>query len=117
MMLEFKYIKDKGDLDSERSVFKVISDCNLGDFIAFRTKETSEDGISSKIELPFWFPDKRIKKGDTVVLYSKKRRVNEKTNKDGSISHFFYWGNDTPLFLEDDDSVLLVEIRRLLAGN
>lgn len=53
MMLEFKYIKDKGDLDSERSVFKVISDCNLGDFIAFRTKETSEDGISSKIELPF----------------------------------------------------------------
>jgi len=40
-----------------------------------------------------------------------------KTNKDGSISHFFYWGNDTPLFLEDDDSVLLVEIRRWLAGN
>ena len=117
MMLEFKYIKDKGDLDSERSVFKVISDCNLGDFIAFRTKEISEDGISSKIELPFWFPDKRIKKGDTVVLYSKKRKINEKTNKDGSISHFFYWGNDTPLFLEDDDSVLLVEIRRWLAGN
>ena len=24
---------------------------------------------------------------------------------------------DTPLFLEDDDSVLLVEIRRWLAGN
>lgn len=114
-MLEFKYIKDRGDLNLERVVFKASLDCDLGRFMAFKAKK-AEEGISNKIEFPFWFPDKKVKQGDTVVLYSKKKRSNEKSNQDGSTSFFYYWGQETPMFTENDDCVLLIETKRWITG-
>jgi hypothetical protein len=64
--------------------------------------------VSTAIKRLYWFPDKPVKKGDVVVLYSKKGAQSEKLNDDKSTSHFFYWGLSEPSWLEENKAAAVV---------
>lgn len=109
MSIEIKYIKDKNS-NSERVVFSVNKDCNIGSYLVFLTKRTGSDSFSlNTLKHPFWFPDKEVKEKDLIILYTKPGKTSQKTNKDETISYFFYRKINEPIFKEDNDIVLLVE--------
>jgi len=111
MNLKIRDILDAGALDNERLVINVLQDDDVGYFLVLDTTSVSEGTVSAKPKHTYWFPDKQVKIGDLVVLYTKKGTQSATQNKDGSTSHFFYWGFDNALWTKPDDAVLLLESR------
>jgi hypothetical protein len=91
MDLVIDYIRDAGNLDKERIVFKTECNTQLGQYLIAETYETDDAKFSSKIENIFWFPDLELKVGDRVVLYTKSGERNISSNEDGTKIYFFYW--------------------------
>lgn len=102
-------IRDKADLTNERVVLSVLKDCNIGDYIIFDTIY-SENEISNKLRHTYWFPDKKVHKGDKVILYTKNGIEKEKHNESGNNSHFFYWNLDKTVWNETEDCAVLIKI-------
>ena len=101
MTLRITKIEDAGDLDRERLVLRASDDVDIGDFIVLIARATGEEKVrSGDIARAYWFEDKRIKKGDLVVLYSKSGTRREKENASGTTSHFYYWGRETACWNE-----------------
>jgi len=99
---------DRGDLEKERIIFTVKEDDFLGAYLVLKSKITGEKMVSSKIEKTYWFPDKDVKKGDIVVLYSKMGINTEKKNADGTTTYFFYWRSSNVLWNESENTVILM---------
>lgn len=97
MKLSLGQIRDIGTHD-ERVVFRVLEDCDVGEYFTFISHYTNvnEKRVSTNVVAPYWFPDKRVKKDDYVVVYSKKGNNANKQNNDGSTSYFFYRGLEGP---------------------
>lgn len=100
MKLKIRNIIDRGATD-ERLVLLVKEDCDIGKFFAFITTKSDEKIIYTNIKHPFWFPDKLVKKGDLVVLYTKVGSSSFKVNEDGSSSHFYYRNLKSPILVEN----------------
>jgi hypothetical protein len=98
MKLDIKEIKDNGAHD-ERVVLIATEDCDIGRYFAFITKLSEGKIVYNNIKYPFWFPDKLVKKGDLIVLYSGKGTDNFKINTDGTTSYFYYRGLDTSILI------------------
>ncbi len=104
------YIKDSGDKNHERIILKAINDCNIGKYILFDTTY-KEDQISNKLRHCYWFPDKEIKSGDKIILYTKKGHESSKQNKSGIESHFFYWDLDnTTIWNKKEDCAVVIKV-------
>lgn len=106
MKLEIKNIKDRGTAD-ERLVLVAIEDCDIGRYFAFVTKKNVDKVIYTHLKHPYWFPDKVVKKGDLVILYTKSGSSSFKENKDGSSSHFYYRGISSPILTENQFALLV----------
>lgn len=109
MDMSIKYIRDAGNEKLERIVLKVCEDCNVGDFLIMDTTYAG-DHISNKLRHTYWFPDKEVKEGDLVVLYSKEGTISEKKNPSGHTSHFFYWNLKETVWNKDEDCAVLFSI-------
>jgi hypothetical protein len=90
MILRITAIADRGDQVKERVVLKASSDTDIGRFAIFRSRVENKQ-VTVAISDVFWFPDKTVKSGDLVVLYTKDGTSGERVLKSGSTAHFFYW--------------------------
>ena len=108
MMLKVRSIANRGEYPKERIVMRAIVDVDVGDFAVFRAVHLGEGRVSSQVVDIFWFPDKRIKKNDLVVLYTKKGIASDRVMKSGRMSHFYYWGSDAVLWAKSDHAPVLV---------
>ena len=100
--MEIIDIKDSGNLDKERTVFKVTQPVNLCIYMVAESVEIAENTFSSSVEHLFWLPDQDLKFGDLVVLYTKKGEKGSVINKDGSTTYFYYWGLNETLSSKDN---------------
>lgn len=107
MKLEFVEVKDRGTPE-ERIVLNVVEDCNLMNYMVFSTKRIV-DKIDRNVQNTYWLPTQIVKKGDLVVLYSKKGVNSLKENADKTTSYFYYRGFISPILL-DLNLVLVVEL-------
>jgi hypothetical protein len=100
MKLNFRGLRDSGNLENERLVFEVAETCDVGSYVVFAARTDASTGKlqASTVPFCFWFPDKEVKTGDLVVVYSKNGELSVKTNKSGATSHFFYWRLETALW-------------------
>lgn len=113
MNLAIQKIVTPGKLDTERVLFKVLAEEAIGFYGVFKTVETGENTVSSNVRKTYWFPDKDVKKGDLIVLYSKSGINTERKESDGSTVHFFYWGNNASQWEKREkasDAVVLFKI-------
>lgn len=110
MKVKVQSIKDRGDLKNERLVLKALGDCDIGMFFVFDTTYSSDGNISNLVRHPYWFPDKEIRAGDLVVLYTKEGRESQKLNKNGTTSHFFYRGIERTVWNKEEDCAVIFEI-------
>lgn len=109
MKAKIRRIIDHGHND-ERVVLDITDDTDIGEFLILDTTYTSQGKVSNKVRHPYWFPDKNVKKGDVVVLYTKKGSSSSQGNSNGSTNHFFYWGLDNNVWNNDGDCALLLHI-------
>ena len=100
MKLKINGVRDIGALEKERVVLSVSEDTQLGTF-AITAIHSEDETDAFNIKFGYWFPNKRIKKNDTVVLYTKLGTMKSRTHDSGSTSHFFYlnrnetaWNNE-----------------------
>ncbi len=109
MKFEISEIKDRGTLD-ERIIFTINEDCDIGKYFVFTTvRDADGKNITSLVRDAYWFPDKQVKKGDLVVLYSNEGKNSFKVNDDKTSSHFYYRNSKSPL-LSNNNLALLVEL-------
>lgn len=107
-------IKIRGVLErktnNERLVLDVINDCRLGRFAVIDTTYDDEGKVSNKNRHVYLFNTQAVKKGDIVVLYSKKGEDDSTKNNNGSISYFYFWGLDSTVWNNEGDVALLLHI-------
>lgn len=116
MKVGIKYIKDFGNPEKERVVFKIDTATNLGFYVVAQSIKVQDNAISSNIKNTYWFPDQELKVGDLVVLYTKKGEKKSVLNKDGSMTYFFYWGLEEPLSSINKSCVVLFETTWMFKG-
>ena len=105
MQVKIGYVADEGDLDRERLVLRAKRNADIGDFLLIRT--SVRDGeVTTDVKDSFWFPDRSVSAGDLVVVYSKAGSDRKKKIEGGRTAHFFYWGQEAPLW--DDESFAAV---------
>jgi len=110
MNITIRGVRDNGTLSDERLVLVVEEDLDIGEYCVADTTYIKEGTVSNKLRHFYWFPDKSIKKGDLVVLYTKSGKYSYRENKDGTKSHFFYWGLDNTVWNADGDCAVVFEI-------
>lgn len=96
MKLAIKSFADPGSIDQERIAISVLGDVDVGSFAIFRAKRNSTGDVSAGYKVAYWFPDKQVKAGDLVILYTKKGKSREKQLDGDRTAHFFYWGLSDP---------------------
>lgn len=111
MKVSLKYVRNPGMLDKERVVFTVNKLTDIGLFGVMTSNISKDGGALSGGRQAFWFPDKEVKPGDIVVLYSKRGTLSTKENSDGTTSHFFYWNLAIPIWKAAQNGVVLFETR------
>lgn len=97
MKVRIRYVVNPGDMDRERLVMQVRRDVDIGNFMLVRTG-FEDDEVTTSVSHAFWFPDKQLRAGDLVVVYSKAGNDNQKLLDDGQEAHFFYWDQKSPLW-------------------
>ena len=105
-----KYALDKGTLPKERIVLKITRDTDIGQYVIFDTTFNEDGDTTNLLRHVFWFPDKAVSKGDTVIVYTKEGNDSEQKTKAGRVSHFFYWGLDHTVWNQEGDGAVLLEI-------
>lgn len=111
MNIEVVDIKNRGERNKERLVLKALSDLDIGYYIVFQTTKTGENTFSGNPERVFWFPDKEVEEGDLIVLYSKKGKNSSRQNKSGNTTHFFYWGQEPPIYKDEKKMAVVIEAK------
>lgn len=109
MELKLISIADKNDIANERIGIKVLKDCDLKNYLLFKTYFT-EKGFFNESDNAYWFTPRKVMAGDKVVIYSKVGNVKTKDNTDGSTTHFIYWGLSSPVFTSEKQGVVLAKI-------
>lgn len=103
-------VRDAGDSGAERLVLKVLQADDIGRYAVFDTEASSDGQPTTRLRGAYWFPDKKVKPGDLVVLYTKPGEPSEKVSASGATSHFFYWGLDRPTWDSGNDCAVLLRI-------
>ena len=107
MKFDIQNVTDPGMMGTERLVLKATVDADIGRFAIFRGRNADEKKVLSGPNAADWFPDKEIKAGDLVVLYSKSGASSEKSIGPGQKSHFFYWNSQSALWVKGFTPVCL----------
>ena len=110
MKVEIIKIIDKGIADKERLWLKVLADTDLSYYIVFDTTYTSENSVSNVQRHAHWFNPRKVKAGDYVVLYTREGKISTSQNKDGSTTHFLFWGINRNIWNKDEDCAVLFEV-------
>ena len=108
MTLKITNIRERGNLEKERVVMRVQSDVDVGSYIMLNCVISGEDSVESgDIPLCYWFDDKKVKKDDLIVLYTKKGVSSQKINDNGQMSYFFYWDRPDSIWSDNRRAVLV----------
>ncbi len=106
MKVKITAIRESGNLDKERVVMLVESACDIGEFVLLQTG--FQDGsANTSVYKTFWFPDKSVRAGDFVVVYTKRGANSERPFKE-AMSHFFYLGQSEAIWNRRESSAVLM---------
>lgn len=103
-------IHGQGDAPKEYVVMHVDVDCDIGDYILADSTFITPDDVSNALRHMFWFPNKQVKAGDTVVLRTGVGTDTEEAMKGGSTKHRFYWGLGSAVWNDTGDAAVLIKV-------
>jgi hypothetical protein len=98
MSLKFYNIQNHGDAEKEFVLLQATADVNIHKYmIADRTFKENGD-LSNVHRHTFRFPSVDVKKGEFVVLFTKKGTPGTGKTTDGEKTYRFFWGSDAPFW-------------------
>jgi hypothetical protein len=103
-------VHNHGDFDKEYVLLRVDEDTDVGRYVVADSTYTSDGKVSNKLRHTYWFPDKVVKKGDYVVLYTRSGTAGTGTTNMGAPLHRFYWDLQTAVWNDTGDSAVLLEL-------
>jgi hypothetical protein len=69
-----------------------------------------DDHITKMFQDNYWFPSRKVKEGDYVLLFSRNGEDTEQKNNLGSTSHILFWGAPDAVWHEKDTEIALFEL-------
>jgi hypothetical protein len=87
MKLEIRSFADAGQQKKERVIIKALSDTDVGEYLLMCSDIAKDGSATAGRKTAYWFPDKEIRAGDLVVLYSKSGTDSEKQLESGGTAH------------------------------
>lgn len=111
MKVRMSKILGYGDPENERILIEVMEDCELGNYILALSNIVDAASISNKIESVYWLENQELKKGDLVVVYTKRQgtAIQKIVNQSGAISYFLFWKLDTTISSKQGKKVVCLE--------
>lgn len=110
MKLSIIRIVDRGVQDKERLYLKALNDVNLSSYLVFSTSYSEPAKISAGGKSAYWFPPKRVKAGDSIILYTGTGKPSETKKTDGTTTYFLYWGWKAPLWVATGKCAVVMEL-------
>lgn len=107
MNLKIHSVENKGDLAGE-AVWLDVTD--VGNYALCDGTYLDEGKVSNRLRHFFWFPDRKVKKGDWIKVYTKAGTLGTGSNKRGTTTHSFYWGLNESVWNKDGDCAILFQI-------
>lgn len=107
MTLSVTSIANAEDLPKERVVMRALADLDLTNYAVFCCHAGVTGIQAGDIPKVYWFYDKKIKRNDLVVLYTKTGSPGEKILESGATSHFFYWDLEEPVWASNMRAVVV----------
>lgn len=92
MHIQIIKVKDAGDLDNERIIFKATKSCNINWYVLFDSTYESDGTPSNLWRHLYIFPDLEVEEGDFIWLYTKKGQNRQRTNNSQTTTHELFWG-------------------------
>lgn len=110
MKVKITTVKSKGDFDKELVIMEVLEDCDIGHYMLLDNSYSGNGNVSNKVRHSYWFPDKKVKKGDRITLWTKSGTNTEVKTDNGTPRHRFYWNLKEAVWNDDGDKAVLLEI-------
>lgn len=107
MKLKIIEVQGNGDFDKEYVLLKALDDCDIGRYLLADTTFTGENKVSNKVRHTFWFPDKLVKQGDYIGVWTKPGKPDESLYNMRTF-HRFYWGLKTAIWNNNGDCAVLM---------
>lgn len=110
MKLKLISISNHGDYNKEFVDLLATSDCQIGEHILADTTYKNENTVSNKLRHTYWFPNKEIKSGEYVRIFTGSGSAGTVISPNGSTIHKLYWGLKTAVWNDEGDSAVLMQI-------
>lgn len=110
MKLRIDSVHGHGDQKEERVRLTALGDCNLHYYMVSDATFTKGGKLSNKHRHSKWFDPKEVKKGDRVVLYTRKGKDVTVKGDDGVVWHKVYWGLNSGVWNDEGDAAVLINI-------
>jgi hypothetical protein len=110
MKLQIISVHNHGDFKKEYVLLKVLEDCDVGNYVLADSTYTADGKVSNKVRHTFWFPDKEVKKGDLLSVWTGTGTNTSTKTDSGSPIHRFYWNLKTAVWNDDGDCAVLLEL-------
>jgi hypothetical protein len=109
MRIAIHQIADRGVAEQERLHLDVTADTNLSCFVVVDTVR-SGSGIAPNPKHVYWFADRSVRAGDSVILYTRPGHDTSVARADGKVNHFFYWNLPQAVWTKPSSCAVLLEV-------
>jgi NAD-dependent SIR2 family protein deacetylase len=110
MKLKMTQIVDYGTHASEKVLIDVLQEANLQFYIVRDTTYYKHNTVSNEWVHAHKFMNQAVKKGDKVILYTKKGDDRERDLGNGNKEYIYYWGLGNSVWNNDGDAAALYEV-------
>lgn len=110
MKVKIVGVHNHGDFKKEYVLLRVLEDCDIGEHMLADNTYTQDGIVSNKVRHTYWFPDKEVKKGELVSVWTRKGSDTEAKNDNDTTIHRFFWGLSEAIWNDDGDCALLFHI-------
>lgn len=111
MDLKITSVHNHGDFEEEHVLLEVTGDCDVGRYLLADSTYTADGKVSNRLRHLYWFPDRQVKRGERVSLWTKKGENTTATLKDGTKVHRFFWNLETAIWNDSGDCAVLIEAK------
>jgi hypothetical protein len=110
MDLNIHSIQNHGDQTKEFIDLVASVDCEIGDYQLADTTYTAENVVSNKLRHVYWLPNKNIKAGEYVRVFTGAGTPDTVKSSNGTVIHKLFWGLREGVWNDKGDSALLMKI-------
>lgn len=107
MKVKIRGVVDGNNHKNEMLVIDVMEDTDMGQYLVMDSTYKPDGTVSNRFRHIYWFPPKKVKKGDIVILFTKKGEdiTDQEANQ---VVHFFYWNVESSVWNNAGDCVVLL---------